>query len=129
FAELLHGRVAKGRCRVATRKRTRRKVAKGRCRGEEATRKNTRKKMRKKVTKRRCRCQETRGIFFLKCCKFLSHGRGTSRSTRGELEQKIIKNLSRGTRRSTHFRRTKRGTERLVLLRSVPSRPAYQTRP
>ncbi|RXH70963.1 hypothetical protein DVH24_015585 [Malus domestica] len=82
--------------------------------------------MRRKVAKWRCRGEETRSIFVLKCYKFVSHECGTSHS-RGEVERKIIQNLSRGTLRSTRFRHTKRGTERLIPLRSVPSQ--YQTRP
>ncbi|RXH91567.1 hypothetical protein DVH24_020590 [Malus domestica] len=39
----------------------------------------------------------------------------------GEAEQKFTQNSSRGTVRSTCFRSTKRGTERLVPLRSIPS--------
>ncbi|RXH68350.1 hypothetical protein DVH24_030683, partial [Malus domestica] len=39
----------------------------------------------------------------------------------GEVERKNTQNLSRGTARSTHFWRTKRGTERLVPFRPVPS--------
>ncbi|RXH84984.1 hypothetical protein DVH24_041752 [Malus domestica] len=39
----------------------------------------------------------------------------------GEAERKFTQNSSRGTARSTRFRRTKRGTERLVPLCSVPS--------
>ncbi|KAM1873993.1 hypothetical protein ACFX13_007770 [Malus domestica] len=38
-----------------------------------------------------------------------------------EAERKFIKNSSHGTTRSTHFRRTIRGTERLVPLRYVSS--------
>ncbi|KAB2598163.1 S ribonuclease [Pyrus ussuriensis x Pyrus communis] len=39
----------------------------------------------------------------------------------GEVERKFTQNSSRGTTRSTCFRHTKRGTERLVPLCSVPS--------
>ncbi|RXH79754.1 hypothetical protein DVH24_040901 [Malus domestica] len=39
----------------------------------------------------------------------------------GEVGRKNTQNLSHGTARSTHFWRTKRGTERLVLFRPVPS--------
>ncbi|RXH69946.1 hypothetical protein DVH24_007202 [Malus domestica] len=39
----------------------------------------------------------------------------------GEAERKFIQNSSRGTAHSTHFRRNKRGTERLDPFRSVPS--------
>ncbi|KAB2617007.1 S ribonuclease [Pyrus ussuriensis x Pyrus communis] len=39
----------------------------------------------------------------------------------GKVERKFTQNSSRGTTRSTRFRRTKRGTERLVPLCSVPS--------
>ncbi|XP_028959110.1 uncharacterized protein [Malus domestica] len=39
----------------------------------------------------------------------------------GEVERKNTQNLFRGTARSTHFWRTKRGTERLVPFRPVPS--------
>ncbi|RXH97139.1 hypothetical protein DVH24_035807 [Malus domestica] len=39
----------------------------------------------------------------------------------GEVERKNTQNLSLGTARSTHFWRTKRGTERLVPFRPVPS--------
>ncbi|RXH84258.1 hypothetical protein DVH24_027157 [Malus domestica] len=39
----------------------------------------------------------------------------------GEAKRKFIQNSSRRTARSTHFRRTKRETERLVSLRFVPS--------
>ncbi|CAN6581495.1 unnamed protein product [Malus baccata var. baccata] len=39
----------------------------------------------------------------------------------GEVGRKNTQNLSRGTARSTHFWRTKRGTERLVPFRPVPS--------
>ncbi|RXI06781.1 hypothetical protein DVH24_025917 [Malus domestica] len=41
--------------------------------------------------------------------------------SRDEVEQKFTQNSSRGTTRSTRFRRTKPGTKRLVSLRSVPS--------
>ncbi|RXH84312.1 hypothetical protein DVH24_027211 [Malus domestica] len=47
----------------------------------------------------------------------------------GEVERKFTKNSSRGTVCSSCFRRTKCGTERFVPLRSVPSRPTYQTVP
>ncbi|KAB2613107.1 S ribonuclease [Pyrus ussuriensis x Pyrus communis] len=40
---------------------------------------------------------------------------------RGEVERKFTQNSSRGTARSTRFRRTKHGIERLVPLCSVPS--------
>ncbi|KAB2602279.1 S ribonuclease [Pyrus ussuriensis x Pyrus communis] len=39
----------------------------------------------------------------------------------GEVERKFTQNSSRGTARSTRFRRTKRGTEHLVPFCSVPS--------
>ncbi|RXI08718.1 hypothetical protein DVH24_022862 [Malus domestica] len=39
----------------------------------------------------------------------------------GQVGRKNTQNLSRGTARSTHFWRTKRGTERLVPFRPVPS--------
>ncbi|RXH74579.1 hypothetical protein DVH24_029300 [Malus domestica] len=39
----------------------------------------------------------------------------------GEVGRKNTQNLSRRTARSTHFWRTKRGTERLVPFRPVPS--------
>ncbi|RXH76106.1 hypothetical protein DVH24_018994 [Malus domestica] len=44
-----------------------------------------------------------------------------------EAERKISQISSYGTTHSTVFRRTKRGTERLVSFRPVPSRPTYQT--
>ncbi|RXH84649.1 hypothetical protein DVH24_032933 [Malus domestica] len=43
----------------------------------------------------------------------------------GEAERKFPQNSSRGTTRSTHFRHTKRGTERLVPLCSIPSLTPY----
>ncbi|RXH69387.1 hypothetical protein DVH24_037171 [Malus domestica] len=46
--------------------------------------------------------------------------RGTN-PFQGEVERKNTQNLSRGTARSIHFWRTKRGTERLVPFRPVPS--------
>ncbi|KAB2626674.1 S ribonuclease [Pyrus ussuriensis x Pyrus communis] len=39
----------------------------------------------------------------------------------GAVERKFTQNSSRGTARSTRFRHTKRGTERLIPLCSVPS--------
>ncbi|RXH98303.1 hypothetical protein DVH24_010628, partial [Malus domestica] len=39
----------------------------------------------------------------------------------GEEERKFTQNSSRGIACSTHFRRTKRGTERLVPLRFIPA--------
>ncbi|CAN6582256.1 unnamed protein product [Malus baccata var. baccata] len=39
----------------------------------------------------------------------------------GDVERKFTQNSSRGTTRFTRFRHTKRGTEPLVPLRSVPS--------
>ncbi|RXH68758.1 hypothetical protein DVH24_031091 [Malus domestica] len=44
-----------------------------------------------------------------------------TRSRGGEVRRKNTQNLSRGTARSTHFWRTKRGTERHVPFRPVPS--------
>ncbi|RXH99088.1 hypothetical protein DVH24_011413 [Malus domestica] len=51
---------------------------------------------------------------------FVFHGYGTSRS-RGVVARNFTKNSSRGTARSTSFRRTKRGKERFVPFRSIPS--------
>ncbi|RXI03622.1 hypothetical protein DVH24_004274 [Malus domestica] len=44
-----------------------------------------------------------------------------------EVERKFIQNLSRGTTRSTRFRDTKRGMERLVPLHFVTSRIPHGT--
>ncbi|RXH87967.1 hypothetical protein DVH24_037612 [Malus domestica] len=46
----------------------------------------------------------------------------------GEVERKFTQNSSRGTAHSTRFRRTKRETERLVPLRSIPSHVPNGTR-
>ncbi|CAN6690531.1 unnamed protein product [Malus baccata var. baccata] len=45
-----------------------------------------------------------------------------------EVERKFTQNSSCGTTRSSCFRRTKCRTERLVPLRSVPSRPVPRTK-
>ncbi|RXH97637.1 hypothetical protein DVH24_009962 [Malus domestica] len=47
--------------------------------------------------------------------------RGTNPFQGVEVGRKNTQNLSRGTARSTHFWRTKRGTERLIPFRPVPS--------
>ncbi|CAN6561993.1 unnamed protein product [Malus baccata var. baccata] len=59
--------------------------------------------------------------FVLKCYNFMFHRCGTSRSRGSEAERKFTQNSSHRIARSTSFRRTKHGTERLVSLRSVPS--------
>ena len=55
------------------------------------------------------------------------HGCGTGRS-RGEVKRKINQISSHRTTRSTVFRRTKRETERLVPLCSVPSHVPHTKR-